>query len=489
MSRILVIAEVSQKQAYIFGARDLATNLRRSGEIEYVTGESFFKHCWNAYENNKNLVYTGGGHTVLQFESLEDAENFCKAVTYTMIKEFPNMEMFIHQMKYDESLSHGENLTKLSEGLETKKSFRSSSFRQLSFGVEHSAQKVKSSFEYTAPKKYSGWNLTTNFGELAGATGENFIAVVHLDGNSMGTRVQNIYKNVNDLSWDKCVDTLQKFSNSIDRNFKHAYNQMLDELIEALDKQADDLEAAGKDNPWKDKILPVRKVIGAGDDVCFVTSGQFGIECAVSFLKHLSKQNNEVDKKGYAACAGIVMIHTKYPFRVAYDLSEELCSSAKKYGAGIKSDGSLSVIDWHIEFGQMKGSLSQIREDYWTEDNGRLELRPLVVVGEAPCKERSYAFFHDLTAQLIDNANENSIARSKIKQLRKVFRQGEQETLLAIRWTETENILTTSEKAGASHKTAFFDDILDDEPIRRCLYFDSIEVMDHIDLWRKEDTK
>lgn len=503
MGRILVIVEVSQKQAYIFGGRKLLTNLRRSKEIEYVTGEKFFTDCWNTFDVKKNLVYTGGGHTVLQFENKTNADTFCRAVTYRMLKEFPEMEMFIHQQEYEEKLSHGDNLTQLSENMEKKRAMRTASFRQLSFGVERAAHKASNSFSYDTMNyiewKKSGWKLTTDLGKLAGNNNENFIAVVHLDGNFMSCRVQNIYEAVNDKSWEECVEVLQKFSNDIDKHFKEAYDDMVTELIDALEKKEAQLIEQKKESPWEERILPIRKIIGAGDDVCFITAGQFGIECAVSFMKHLNEKINTADHKNYPACAGVVMIHTKYPFRVAYDISEELCSSAKKYGAKIKEDGSLSVIDWHIEFGQMKGSLSQIREDYWSEDNGRLELRPLVVLGEAPRVERSYAFFHDLTENLIQN--EEKIARSKIKKLGTALHQGEQETKLAIRQTSMGNILQTSLKprygnwvkrrlSGENLECqAFFDDVHDNKPVRRCLYFDSIEIMDHIALWREENLK
>ena len=73
------------------------------------------------------------------------------------------------------------------------------------------------------------------------------------------------------------------------------------------------------------------------------------------------------------------MVHLKYPFHQAYDLAEALCSSAKKYGVSLCGDGSVSVMDWHIEFGQLKENLREIRSDYETED-GNAWIRPVVVL-------------------------------------------------------------------------------------------------------------
>ena len=44
-----------------------------------------------------------------------------------------------------------------------------------------------------------------------------------------------------------------------------------------------------------------------------------------------------------------------------YDMAEQLCSSAKRFGAGLDPECGISAIDWHIEFGQLKDSLAEIR--------------------------------------------------------------------------------------------------------------------------------
>ena len=36
----------------------------------------------------------------------------------------------------------------------------------------------------------------------------------------------------------------------------------------------------------------------------------------------LNKQINAEDKEGYAACAGVAIVHQKYPFYKAYELAE-----------------------------------------------------------------------------------------------------------------------------------------------------------------------
>ena len=84
--RRLMILEVSQKQAYIFASRRLRENAARSEDIRYVTESRFFQRAAGPlYREEEDLVYAGGGHTVLQFDSRARADAFARAVTEAAI--------------------------------------------------------------------------------------------------------------------------------------------------------------------------------------------------------------------------------------------------------------------------------------------------------------------------------------------------------------------------------------------------------------------
>lgn len=340
MSKILLILEVSRKQDYIFSSIHLRDNAARSDIIRYVTSEEFFKQAAPEYYNSReNFVYAGGGHTILQFGDRATATRFAEQVTQKAMREYDGLELFAKQMEYRETdengkpATPGQNLVWLSEALEQKKSLRKASFRLTSLGIEQKAEAAS----LTAPNAIDppeGWAFAKDFVDLQGRTDENFIAVVHIDGNSMGKRVKNLYDSETE-SWDACCDKLRCFSEGIQHDFEAAFREMAAEVA--------DYEA---DNPaGSTGILPVRPVILAGDDVCFVARGCLGLECAERFMKHLSAKTNPQDGETYAACAGVAMVHLKYPFHQAYDLAEALCSSAKKYGVSLCGDGSVSVMD------------------------------------------------------------------------------------------------------------------------------------------------
>ena len=108
MKKRLMILEVSQKQAYIFASKKLRENAARSEDISYVTGSRFFQSAaGELYSEEKNLVYAGGGHTVLQFDSQEAATAFARAVTEKAMEQFPGMELFVKQTDYDEAKTPG----------------------------------------------------------------------------------------------------------------------------------------------------------------------------------------------------------------------------------------------------------------------------------------------------------------------------------------------------------------------------------------------
>ncbi len=195
MKKILVILEVSKKQEYIFSEKGLKENINRSNEINYVTSSRFFEYASKVYNKNDNFVYSGGGHTILQFDDDKTAYKFINDVTKTVLKEFPKMELFAKKMFFNDKLSAGENLKELSKALEEKKSIRETAFRQISIGVEKLDIKTyidKKCFnDIIAPP--NGYEFAKEFDDIV-IDNDNFIAIVHIDGNAMGKRVDNIYQ-------------------------------------------------------------------------------------------------------------------------------------------------------------------------------------------------------------------------------------------------------------------------------------------------------
>lgn len=462
MGRYITKLEVSQKQAYIFSSNRLKDNILNSAVIDYVLGPKYLSKVLRdtSYSDKRNMVYAGGGHTILEFADKEEAKQIIGVLTERIYRDFDGLSVFAKTIEYAEGKSVGQNLRTLTKELERKEYMRSGSFYQGSYGIEEtdvntldvvcldgiSEEKESLRSEKFGKKERekfypSGYNIVSKFEELGGEKEEsNFIAVVHIDGNGMGKRVENLYhavyekafKNKYDCAknvpWEEMKEWMYRFSNGIDQAFKDSFKEMTTEVGRALEEKSFREKLSLKKNNF-----PVRHVITAGDDVCFVTEGRIGLECARIFLEKLGEKKNFADDKGYNACAGVAIVHTKYPFYRAYELAEKLCANAKKFNASISKEdngGSISSIDWHIEFGEIGDSVEDIRGNYVTADGNALQLRPYIIRAPKQIIEnnlaRRYDCFQSGMECLINNMDR--YGAGKIKELRNALKNGEAAT-------------------------------------------------------------
>lgn len=542
--RYLVITEVSQKQAYIFRRNELQINVSNSAAIAWITSPDYFKRAaGGAFSEKQNLVYAGGGHSVLQFESEKAAKEFCRKLSLKAHKEFPDMEVFTKVAKYDEHLDLDErgrvvafdpenapndpkvnaaNIRHLIEELEKKKSVRQSTFHQGTFGIEKldstdfapvpfytkEEEKAKDNLQYIVWKSAKeedqrvlpdGFEMPGKFEDLGGSKGEsNFIAVIHIDGNGMGNRVLDFQKSLPGApeKWDEFREKLSVFSKKIDADFKEAFLEMNKAIAFNLEKKDPDKKERRNRKLEQltlvDGILPVRRIITSGDDICFVTEGRIGIEAAAIFLEKLAAIKGG-DGKPYGACAGVVIVHSHFPFYRAYDLAEQLCGHAKSVNAEIAGSRAteISSIDWHLEFGEMQDRLKDIRKEYETMDGRQLELRPYIVCEPNPEASyepnRQYGKFKKVEQMLQDRGED--FPSGKIKELRGVLKQGEAKTrhyldfghMSGLTMESYEGIFTelTTEMIGTgkglAHKT--FISVKGDNK-EHAILFDAIELMD-----------
>ncbi|MCM1082945.1 MAG: hypothetical protein NC428_05635 [Clostridium sp.] len=438
MSKWLTILEVSQKQAYIFASKKLQDNIVNSAIISHVLSPDYLSETLNdlGYITDSNLVYSGGGHTILQSDDNLFAKQIVSRLTETVYRDFDGLMIYAKTIEYDETKSPKENLVNLTKQLEAKKAIRACSFKQGSYGIEEidsdtlspkvigtseQIDKIKEEPRDDVPKEFEA---VTAFEKLGGTKYDsNFIAIVHIDGNGMGKRVDELYSDM-DMDWDNVCKKLRSFSDSIDADFKRAYTDMTNIV-------AENMKAGKIDISLKNNNFPVRRIIAAGDDICFVTEGRIGIECARIFIECLSNKKNEVDDKNYSACAGVAIVHQKYPFYRAYELAERLCSKAKKYGASIEGTNNgrdISSIDWHIAFGEIQNSIEEIRRDYLAADGSCLNVRPYIVVAPTDVMQneslnsKKYASFRKVMLHVLNNMQLYGVG--KVKGLRMAMKSG-----------------------------------------------------------------
>lgn len=287
-----------------------------------------------------------------------------------------------------------------------KKFISSVSYRKIEM-AESANKIVLTEFSDILGDKYCFTNDLEKLGQSKNE--DSHIAVVHIDGNDMGKRFQNV----------KSVDDLRILSLKVEEITKKSFRYLLKHIVDNIDLIK---EALNRDDlPAKDgkEILPLRPIIIGGDDITFVSDGRLGIYFAKIFMEkfeELGKAFSKDNDEGLTSCGGIAIAKTKYPFYRVYRLSEELCSNAKNYKKknGLKG----SFLDFHISHQGISNSLDCLRDFYKCKD-GSLIFRPYQINSEG---ERGLN-------RLIKNAKIfSSLSRSKVKELRECLTLGKIET-------------------------------------------------------------
>ena len=155
----------------------------------------------------------------------------------------------------------------------------------------------------------------------------DWIAIVHADGNGLGKVVQVVGKK---------KDVFRDFSQKLDLATKEAANVAFATISKMFNNKT---------------IIPIRPIVLSGDDMTVIIRGDLALEYTNAFIEAFEEKTKEYlgeilkeqkvfaeNKDNLTACAGIAYIKSSYPFYYGYQLAEELCGHAKKetkaiYGA------------------------------------------------------------------------------------------------------------------------------------------------------------
>lgn len=315
-------------------------------------------------------------------------------------------------------------------------------------------------------KKLDGladFDFPTEVEKLGQKDGENYFAIIHVDGNNMG------------LKFRQCTGLVErrKLSREIRRKTEGAFAELLAKIIRMKN-------AGGFDNVLKldENFLPIRPLIIGGDDVTFFCPAKMAILFTKTLMENLYAETPEDAPEHLTgeisrhmdACAGIAILPTKYPFFRGYELAEQLCDVAKKSMRELDDKSGSSWLDFAILHGEQAPTLEQIRSTEYRGARGNLHFGPYRVCNDSAPYKRDR--LHNLENLLTCTTKfPKAMANNKIKELRGVLQRGQDDATKFLQQLE--------------HQQQHLPDVPDWDNFKETLwhngatpYVDAIELMD-----------
>lgn len=522
----LTILDTVSIQAYIFASNRLRENIGASYLVKQVTEqwpleilpqpcnvragviqpELKIEDRDTANPLQAEVVYVGGGNTLILFTDPSEARAFVTKLSCRLIEEAPgiNLAATHYLFEWESQPLGGSNgiVAQTFLQLEEVKRGQVGSHPLAGLGVTATCQSTsevavttneayKASGEatyaissqvvaklYNAPKANqeliradgSGYKIPFNFDEMGRSEGESsYIAVVHADGNDMGKRVRLLAEEHDTADKNRSyIEAMRDLSDKLKKAGKNSLDAVHDLLLQSIryvsDKEGKTVETIMEAVPIENGFIPYRPLVHGGDDFTFVCDGRLALTLTAFYLKTFETETAKVGLEETYACAGVAVVKTHYPFARAYHLAEALTKEAKQF-AKEKCDKRMSAIDWHFAPGGLMGELEFIRaREYQIPDQGTLLMRPIALDKTAT---DDWRYWDNLQAAIKTFKQEQwREKQNKVKRLREALRGGP----IPVRQflTAYQERLPALKDTGAGVESSGWYN-------KRCCYYDAIE--------------
>lgn len=532
----ITVIDTTGKQKYIFNSNRLRENIGASYLLSQATGEwikdtleQHLKipkiHQREPIETSRfdaELIYAAGGNALIIFRTPKLAIKFTEILSKRVLQEAFGINLLVAHTDFT---WENNNLRDVVEDLKknkitNQKYERVPSVPLLALGVTASCNStqlpaVDESHHYinyedddeevnrylisTETKhklkavKQANQHLQSQFSEVVdpniykfpyridhmGRTRNesSYVAIVHADGNGMGNRFREQGKEKSNSNRDY-IKAIRAFSDSVDKAGLNALKAVTEALIKAIQK-GKVIGRLGEFELNAKYYIPFRPLVYGGDDITFLCEGRLGLELAALFLKEIEKPKLS-DGENMTACAGVSVVKTHYPFARAYQISEELCSEAKKFVKDSRKKYSLdyfSALDWHLAGSGLTGSITEIRErEYQIKIDNKtqnLAMRP-VRLNPHYSEWRTWDFIIEVIKEFKEGEDWKD-RKNKVMALREILRQGSNDAIKHFLENYNLSKLPQYSKSDIEGEKAWLDG---EGNNLYCAYFDAIEAMD-----------
>lgn len=313
--------------------------------------------------------------------------------------------------------------------------YEQSFYSQETASKAFAANKANEHLRSLYPEICKNYDFPMKFEDLGQVEGENYIAIIHIDGNNMGQKFRT-------------CETLQersKLSRNIQFKVERCFGRLLNTIVDEYDSYKKFLKL-GLTEQYKDILpLPIRPLILGGDDVTFICPAKLAIIYTKRFMEFMidkeSVEGIEDERAKYIdCCAGIGIFKTSYPFFRGYELAEQVCSVAKQKMRSVadENDGT-SWLDFIILHGEQAPTLKQIRDQEYSAARGNMHFGPYQVDNTKATRAQECRYNIENLLDCVSQFQSGIMAKNKIKEMRLVLQHSEH---------DAQRFLTQLEKQG-----------------------------------------
>lgn len=245
----------------------------------------------------------------------------------------------------------------------------------------------------------------SEFEKLGQRETEDYMAIVHIDGNNMGEKFRDC----------STLTKRKNMSRAVYWKTVLAFCMLLADILGDYAAMHKHLSLEEADDGKM--LLPIRPIVLGGDDMTFVCTAKY----ALSFTRTIMEALNDL---GIDTCGGVSILPTAYPFFRGYEIAEQLCGAAKSKMRAMREEGSSCWLDFAILHGEQPPTLEQIREQQYSGKCGAMHFGPYRVDGDASTPEYVGNLI-EAVRQLVQG--EGRMPMNKIKELRAVLAAGRHE--------------------------------------------------------------
>lgn len=504
-----VLVDTVSIQRYVFAGNKLKENIgasylvesifnsRLKGTLDKLSWQNIDIYAW-LKKPDEILVFedpsvscevglAGGGNALLFFREVKTAEEFVKQWSKDLLIKSPGLPMAVAMFPFEFSSNFEEQMSNLHKQLSVNKNkyfpqtvlpkhgitadcpvsgysaeifywdagdkqgryISGVTYAKLQ-AVENAQRDLHNRFKEVLGNNY---DFTTELDKLGQRESNNYVAVVHIDGNGMGERFKSC----------QSLQELRRLSKSVSNATNKSFAQLLDYVIKNIRHFSDENGYNLTINDEYKYLLPLRPIVLAGDDITFVCHGCLGVHLAEKFIEFWSQ--HKVDGLPLTASAGITVMKSKFPFYRGYRLAEELCERAKKEARANKNN---SYLDFYITSGGFSGTLEQIRQKHYTVQEGRRLFLGPYILGDKNEKEKNSIF--QLKNGVKSLTDTEKWPRNKVMEFRSVLAAGKEVTERFINDMKNRHVDVPVVNGGDYHLSGWEN--------LETPYFDMIELMD-----------